>query len=147
MIIDLSSTLFVHLSFIVYCLDYQRYLILFAPQAFVPQRQFFFLITAFASVLTANLLTFRRYTSPSVIFFLTLAFSCCLRTLYTPSHDGKYSSPTSYRVCWHVSWTALSSLWSLSPVILLRCSCVRLSSIAQFSPLLPLLLGPNRVSV
>lgn len=43
-----------------------------------------------------------------------------------------------YRVCWHVSWTALISRWSLSPV-LLRCCCVRLSSIAQYSPLLPLI--------
>ncbi len=48
------------------------YLILFAPPAFVPQRQFL-LITAFAFVLSANLYTFRRYTSPSVIFTFTLA--------------------------------------------------------------------------
>lgn len=122
------------------------YLILFAPPAFVPQRQLF-LTTAFAFVLSANLLTFRRYTSPSVVSLITLALLVSrLRTLYTPSHCGEYSSLTSYRVCWHVSWTALTSRWSLSSV-LLRCCCVRLSSIAQYSPLLPLLLSPTRVSV
>jgi len=122
------------------------YLILFALLAFVLQRQF----------LLDRYLRLRPYCKFFHIPPLHLLFrdlSChsslvlgCLRTLYTPSHCGKYSSLTFYRVCWHVSWTALYARLSLS-FVFLRCCCVRLSSIAQNSPLLPLFLSPTRVSV
>ena len=52
-----------------------------------------------------------------------------------------------YRVCWHATWTALSTWLVIIHHASLRCSCVRFSSIAQFSPLLPRLLSLDRVSV
>ena len=106
------------------------------------------LITAFAVVLTANLFTFCRYTSPSVIFLTTLALPYLghLRTLYTPSPYGKYSSPTSYRVCWHVSLTALFLPWSLSPAFFTMLLCQTFVHCTIFYTAAPLL-GPTRVSV
>ena len=58
---------------------------------------------------------------------------------FTPNHSGQRSPPTYYRGCWHVVSRGFL-LWYrhfLRPSSLTRRCWVRLSPIAQYSPLLP----------
>ena len=54
-----------HLVFIVYGVDYQGYLILFAPHAFEPQRHYQSRQAAFATGVPPNIYAFHRYTRNS----------------------------------------------------------------------------------
>ena len=70
-------------------------------------------------------------------------------TPFTPSNSGQRSPPTYYRGCWHVVSRGFlpgyrhlflppgQSFTTRRPSSLTRRCCVRLSPIAQYSPLLP----------
>src|SRR5690554_6118686 len=70
-------------------------------------------------------------------------------TPFTPSNSGQRSPPTYYRGCWHVVSRGFllgyrhlirpqeQSFTTRRPSSLTRRRCVRVSSIAQYSPLLP----------
>ena len=96
------------------------------------------------------------HSSPTVLKAIpTLKAGLSLRTYtaaytpFTPSHSGQRSPPTYYRGCWHVVSRGFL-LWyrhflrpigqrftSRNPSSLTRRCWVRLSPIAQYSPLLP----------
>ena len=108
------------------------YLILFAPHAFAPQRQF----------------QSRKPPSPLVFLPISTHFTAAYAP-FTPNHSGQRSPPTYYRGCWHVVSRGFL-LWyrhflrpigqrftSRNPSSLTRRCWVRLSPIAQYSPLLP----------
>ena len=140
------------------------YLILFAPHAFVPQRQFksrkspsppVFLLISTHSTATLGI----PLASPS----LKLDSFRCLRRLslrllhrtchaacepFTPSNSGQRSPPTYYRGCWHVVSRGFllwyrhylpigQSFTTRKPSSLTRRRCIRVSPIVQYSPLLP----------
>ena len=141
------------------------YLILFAPHAFAPQRQlmssrppsplvFLLISTHFTATLGIP------PASPSLKNY---SFKCSLRVKpqishltcnpayapFTPSKSGQRLPPTYYRGCWHVVSRGLFSRyrhffrpWSKKfttrkPSSFTRRCWVRLSPIAQYSPLLP----------
>ena len=140
------------------------YLILFATHAFVPQRQFksskspsplvFLLIsTHFTATLGIPL------TSPWLklcSFWCLLGFSPRISHQtyitacepFTPNNSGQRSPPTYYRGCWHVVSRGFL-LWyrhylpigqnftTRKPSSFTRRRCIRVSSIVQYSPLLP----------
>ena len=141
------------------------YLILFAPHAFAPQRQFssrkspsppvFFLIsTHFTATLgiplsspILQLPSFLPITGLSPALLRGTWEAACAR--FTPNNSGQRSPPTYYRGCWHVVSRGFL-LWyrhflrpigqrftSRNPSSLTRRCWVRLSPIAQYSPLLP----------
>ena len=140
------------------------YLILFAPHAFVPQRQYksrkspsppVFLLISTHSTATLGI----PLASPS----LKLDSFRCLRRLslrllhrtchaacepFTPSNSGQRSPPTYYRGCWHVVSRGFllwyrhylpigQSFTTRKPSSLTRRRCIRVSPIVQYSPLLP----------
>ena len=140
------------------------YLILFAPHAFVPQRQlqsskspsplvFLLISTHFTATLGIPL------TSPvlkSDSFKCLQWLSHCLLhltyqtayVLFTPSNSGQRSPPTYYRGCWHVVSRGFllgyrhyllqgQSFTIRKPSSLTRRRCIRVSPIVQYSPLLP----------
>ncbi len=141
------------------------YLILFAPHAFAPQRQFqsrkppsplvflpistHFTATPVIPLSSPALQpTSIRSTSHLESRTFTSDLAGRLRAL-TPNHSGQRSPPTYYRGCWHVVSRGLL-LWyrhflrpigqrftSRNPSSLTRRCWVRLSPIAQYSPLLP----------
>ncbi len=141
------------------------YLILFAPHAFVPQRQlqsskspsppvFLLISTHFTTTLGIPL------TSPVLKLY---SFKClhwlsqCLLhltyitayVLFTPHKSGQRSPPTYYRGCWHVVSRGFllgyrhfflllgQSFTTRKPSSLTRRRCIRVSPIVQYSPLLP----------
>ena len=145
------------------------YLILFAPHAFAPQRQFqsrkppsplvFLPISTHftatpviplsspvlqpVSIKSNSHLESRTFT-PNLTGRLRAAYAP-----FTPNHSGQRSPPTYYRGCWHVvsrgfllkyrhSLRPLGQRFtSRNPSSLTRRCWVRLSPIAQYSPLLP----------
>ena len=140
------------------------YLILFAPHAFVPQRQllsrkppsplvFFLISTHFTATLGIPL------SSPvlkldSFKSLLRLSRSLSLLTnltayeLFTPSNSGQRLHHTYYRGCWHVFSRCFllgyrrylpqeQNFTTRKPSSFTRRRCIRLSPIVQYSPLLP----------
>ena len=86
---------------------------------------------------------------PTLKAGLSLRTYTAAYTPFTPSHSGQRSPPTYYRGCWHVVSRGFL-LWyrhflrpigqrftSRNPSSLTRRCWVRLSPIAQYSPLLP----------
>lgn len=140
------------------------YLILFAPHAFAPQRQlpsrkppsplvFLPISTHFTATLGIPL------SSPAL---KSTSFRCTPEvkpgishltwhpayTPFTPSNSGQRSPPTYYRGCWHVVSRGLffgyrhlrprsKEFTTQRPSSSTRRRCVRVSPIAQYSPLLP----------
>ena len=95
------------------------YLILFAPHAFAPQRQYTAQRPAFATGVPPDICAFHRYTRNSSLPYSTLVMPVSPATpklspgisqttqqttyeLFTPSNSGQRSHPTYYRGCWHV---------------------------------------------
>ncbi len=149
------------------------YLILFAPHAFAPQRQFssrkspsppvFFLIsTHFTATLGIPLSSpilqtsqFPSHTGLSPALLRGTWEAACAR--FTPNNSGQRLPPTYYRGCWHVVSRGLlcpvpsmqfvlrtlpfrpgsQSFTTRRPSSLTRRCSVRLSPIAEDSPLLP----------
>ena len=140
------------------------YLILFAPHAFAPQRQFssrkspsppvFFLIsTHFTATLgiplsspILQLPSFLPITGLSPCLLLLTCLSAC--EPFTPSDSGQRSPPTYYRGCWHVvsrgfllwyrHYLPIGQSFTIrKPSSLTRRRCIRVSPIVQDSPLLP----------
>ena len=141
------------------------YLILFAPHAFAPQRQlmssrppsplvFLLISTHFTATLGIP------PASPSLknrsfkcsLSVKPIDFTSDLQSAYspfTPSKSGQRSLPTYYRGCWHVVSRSLFSRYRhffrpsskkftiRKPSSFTRRCCVRVSPIAQYSPLLP----------
>ena len=140
------------------------YLILFAPHAFVPQRQkksrkspsppvFLLISTHFTATLGIPL------ASP----LLKLCSFLCLQGLspclshetciaacepFTPSDSGQRLLPTYYRGCWHVvsrsfllwyrHYLPIGQSFTIRiPSSLTRRRCIRVPPIVQYSPLLP----------
>ncbi len=140
------------------------YLILFATHAFVSQRQessrkpstpqvFLLISTHFTATpeipLSSPILKHRslRRTLPVKPGDFTPNYDTAY-TLFTPSNSEQRLLPTYYRGCWHVvsrsffSWyrhylPSRKSFTIRRPSSLTRRRCIRLSSIAQDSPLLP----------
>ena len=141
------------------------YLILFATHAFVTQRQlqsskspsplvFLLISTHFTATLGIPL------TSPALKSY---SFKCepwlshsllhlthiTAYSPFTPSKSGQRSPPTYYRGCWHVVSRGFllgyrhfflhqgQSFTIRRPSSLTRRRCIRVSSIVQYSPLLP----------
>ena len=95
------------------------YLILFAPHAFAPQRQYTAQRPAFATGVPPDICAFHRYTRNSSLPYCTLVCPYPLQytglspglsqqtrqtayKLFTPNNSGQRSRPTYYRGCWHV---------------------------------------------
>ena len=141
------------------------YLILFAPHAFEPQCQlqsrkppsplvFLLISTHFTATLGIPLSSpalkkssFNPLTGLSPALLRLTYFPTCAP--FTPNNSGQRSPPTYYRGCWHVVSRGFL-LWyrhflrpigqrftSRNPSSLTRRCWVRLSPIAQYSPLLP----------
>ncbi len=100
------------------------------------------LITAFAFGVTVNFYTFCRYTNPSVIFILTLAIVLATYAPFTPLVMTGNTRAIRLTASAGTLFGRLFPFTGHYPLKLLRCSCVRLSSIAQYSPLLPLFRVP-----
>ena len=141
------------------------YLILFAPPAFAPQRQlrpskspsplvFLPISTHFTATLGIPLTSsaLKLYSLQSNSHLESRTFTpdlYCRLTPFTPSHSGQRSPPTYYRGCWHVVSRGfllryrhflrpLGQRFTIrKPSSLTRRCWVRLSPIAQYSPLLP----------
>ena len=140
------------------------YLILFAPHAFAPQRQFssrkspsppvFFLIsTHFTATLgiplsspILQLPSFLPITGLSPALLRGTWEAACAR--FTPNNSGQRLPPTYYRGCWHVVSRGLFCVYrhylphlkkftTRRPSSFTRRCCVRVSPIAQYPPLLP----------
>ena len=141
------------------------YLILFAPHAFAPQRQFssrkspsppvFFLIsTHFTATLgiplsspILQLPSFLPITGLSPALLRGTWEAACAR--FTPNNSGQRLPPTYYRGCWHVVSRGLfvgyrhlfrprqKKFTTRKPSSFTRRCWVRLAPIAQYSPLLP----------
>ena len=141
------------------------YLILFAPHAFAPQRQFssrkspsppvFFLIsTHFTATLgiplsspILQLPSFLPITGLSPALLRGTWEAACAR--FTPNNSGQRLPPTYYRGCWHVvsrdfltryrhCLLPLRQQFTIRrPSSCTRRCCVRVAPIAQYSPLLP----------
>ena len=120
---------------------------------------------AFAAGVPPDICAFHRYTRNSTLLYrtqvtavsggisrLSLELShLTYRTayeLFTPNKSGQRSVPTCYRGCWHVVGRTLFCRYrhflpclkrftTLEPSSRTRRGCVRLSPIAQYSPLLP----------
>ena len=140
------------------------YLILFAPHAFVPQRQsksrkspspLVFLLKSTHFTATPGIPLSSPRLKPDS-FKCLHRLSLCLSHLtylaayapFTPSHSGQRSPPTYYRGCWHVVSRGFllwyrhylpigQSFTTRRPSSLTRRRCIRLSPIVQYSPLLP----------
>ncbi len=140
------------------------YLILFAPHAFVPQRQFQS-VSRLRHWCSSNIYAFHRYTfgipltSPALKIYsflcspgvepryFTYDLHTRLRTLYT-SNSGQRLLPTYYRGCWHVVsrtssagtviffFPANKKFTIRRPSSFTRRCCVRGFPIAQYSPTL-----------
>ncbi len=140
------------------------YLILFAPHAFVPQRQFksrkspsplvFLLISTHFTATLGIPLSSPYLKSDSFICLHRLSLRLSHLTyqtayeLFTPSNSGQRSPPTYYRGCWHVVSRGFllgyrhylplgQSFTTRRPSSLTRRRCIRVSSIVQYPPLLP----------
>ena len=141
------------------------YLILFAPHAFAPQRQFssrkspsppvFFLIsTHFTATLgiplsspILQLPSFLPITGLSPALLRGTWEAACAR--FTPNNSGQRLPPTYYRGCWHVVsrsflpgyrhfFLHLGQRFTIrKPPSLTRRCCIRVSPIVQYPPLLP----------
>ena len=140
------------------------YLILFAPHAFAPQRQFssrkspsppvFFLIsTHFTATLgiplsspILQLPSFLPITGLSPALLRGTWEAACAR--FTPNNSGQRLPPTYYRGCWHVvsrhflveyrHYLPQQQEFTIRrPSSSTRRRCIRVSPIVQYSPLLP----------
>ena len=141
------------------------YLILFAPHAFAPQRQlqsrkppsplvFLLISTHFTATLGIPLSSpalkkssFNPITGLSPELLRLTYFPTCAP--FTPNNSGQRSPPTYYRGCWHVVSRGFlpgyrhflrppgQRFTIRKPSSLTRRCWVRLSPIAQYSPLLP----------
>ena len=140
------------------------YLILFATHAFVPQRQYmsskspsplvFLLIsTHFTATLGIPLTSpyLKKYSFKCLrrlslrLLHLTYISAC---EPFTPNNSGQRLPPTYYRGCWHVvsrgflpwyrHYLPMGQSFTIrKPSSLTRRRCIRVSSIVQYSPLLP----------
>ena len=143
------------------------YLILFAPHAFEPQRQlkpskppsplmFLLISTHFTATLgiplTSTSLKNHSFKCSSGVeppHFTPDLLTCDpAYAPFTPSNSGQRSLPTYYRGCWHVVSRSFLNRYRhyrpcqqrftiLKPSSLTRHRCIRVSSIVQYSPLLP----------
>ena len=140
------------------------YLILFAPHAFVPQRQLksskspspqVFLLISTHSTATLGIPLASPSLKPSSFRCLRglsprLSHRTCSAACepFTPSNSGQRSPPTYYRGCWHVVSRGFllwyrhylpigQSFTTRKPSSLTRRRCIRVSPIVQYSPLLP----------
>jgi hypothetical protein len=141
------------------------YLILFAPHAFVTQRQlqsskppsplvFLLISTHFTATLgiplTSPALKLRSFKClPGLSPDLSHLTHVTAYSPFTPSDSGQRSPPTYYRGCWHVVSRGFllgyrhffrpqgQSFTIRKPSSLTRRRCIRLSPIVQYSPLLP----------
>ncbi len=141
------------------------YLILFAPHAFAPQRQL--LSRKPPSPLVFLLISTHFTATPGIPLSSPVlkkhSFRCSAEVeprnftsdlhsrlhALTPSNSGQRSPPTYYRGCWHVVSRGLflryrhcflpsSKKFTIrKPSSFTRRCCVRVSPIAQYSPLLP----------
>ncbi len=141
------------------------YLILFAPHAFAPQRQlssskppsplvFLLISTHFTATLGIPLAS--RYSRDTVLRavhglspWISLPTCISAYTPFTPSKSGQRLQPTYYRGCWHVvsrcffsGYRHVLRPWQKKfttrrPSSFTRRCWVRVSPIAQYSPLLP----------
>ena len=141
------------------------YLILFAPHAFEPQRQlqsrkppsplvFLLISTHFTATLGIPLSSpalkkdsFNPITGLSPALLRLTCLPACAP--FTPNNSGQRSPPTYYRGCWHVVSRGFlvdyrhflrhpqQRFTIRKPSSLTRRCWVRLSPIAQYSPLLP----------
>ncbi len=121
--------------------------------------------TAFATGVPPDICAFHRYTGNSMLLYRTLATAVstglselspelsqstyrAAYELFTPNKSGQRSSPTCYRGCWHVVGRDFFCRYrqfrpyrkrftTLRPSSRTRRCCVRVSPIAQDSPLLP----------
>ena len=140
------------------------YLILFAPHAFVPQRQF---VSSKSPSPPVFLLISTHFTAtlgiPLASPLLKLCSFLCLQGLspclshetciaacepFTPSDSGQRLLPTYYRGCWHVvsrsfllwyrHYLPIGQSFTIRiPSSLTRRRCIRVPPIVQYSPLLP----------
>ena len=140
------------------------YLILFAPHAFVPQRQLdsskspsppvFLLISKHFTATLGIPLTPHLLKLCSFHTLHWLSQCLLIRTHitayvpFTPNNSGQRSPPTYYRGCWHVVSRGFllwyrhylpigQSFTRRIPSSLTRRRCIRVSPIVQYSPLLP----------
>ncbi len=141
------------------------YLILFAPHAFAPQRQlssrkppsplvFLLISTHFTATLGIPLSspTLKKNSFRCTSMVKPWTFTSDLLPAYTPftpSNSGQRLPPTYYRGCWHVVSRGLfygyrhffrphsKKFTTRKPSSFTRRCCVRVSPIAQYSPLLP----------
>ena len=140
------------------------YLILFAPHAFVPQRQ---IVPSKSPSPPVFLLISTHFTAtlgiPLASPLLKLCSFLCLQGLspclshetciaacepFTPSDSGQRLLPTYYRGCWHVvsrsfllwyrHYLPIGQSFTIRiPSSLTRRRCIRVPPIVQYSPLLP----------
>jgi len=85
-----------HLVYIVYGVGLPGYLILFAPHAFVPQRQYTVQEAAFATGVPPDIYAFHRYTGNSTLLSSTLVQQF---RMHVPRLSPEISHPT-YRTAY-----------------------------------------------